>query len=247
VKQTTSAQQVIDRLTERWAAKHSRPPVNCTLGREPRRRRGGSCSACTTPQEFELDQEVAQLIKTGAFKGTGVCPYQVITSHLVAALAFGPETFRARGVGQYRVDPVVKIKGALKRIGTITRAIGWTREDIEAISNKDDWWQALYAVLSAEHELQIALAKFRSQIAGKTSRSPAGPTGALHIQAVARALAGAWRLLTGRLPAKNDKTFHGLLHAAVATIFGHPVKKRNWESATKTAVKHINRDTATKT
>ena len=120
MKQTTSAQQVIDRLTERWAAKHSRPPVNCTLGREPRRRRGGACSACTAPQEFELDQEVAQLIKTGAFKGTGVCPYQVITSHLVAALAFGPEAFRARSAGQYRVDPVVEIKGALKRIGTIT-------------------------------------------------------------------------------------------------------------------------------
>jgi len=246
MKQTTSAQQVIDRLTERWA-KPSRPPVNCTLGRKPLRRRGGACSACTAPQEFELDQEVAQLINTGAFKGTGVCPYQVITSHLIAGIAFGPETFRARSAGQYRVDPVVEIKGALKRIGAVTGAIGWTREDIEALSNKDDWWQALYAVLSAEHELKIAFAKFRSQSPKKTSGPSAGRAGALHIQAVARALAGAWRLLTGRLPAKNDKTFHGLLHIAVATIFGRPVKKRNWESATKTAVKHINRDTATKT
>jgi hypothetical protein len=176
-----------------------------------------------------------------------VCPYQVITSHLIAGIAFGPETFRAQSAGQYRVDPVVEIKGALKRIGAVTGAIGWTREDIEGLSNKDDWWEAIYAVLSAEHELQNALAKFRSQIAVKTSRSPRGPTGALHIQAVARALAGAWRLLTGRLPAKNDKTFHGLLHAAVATIFGHSVKKRNWESTTRTAVAHIKKDAATKT
>jgi hypothetical protein len=246
VKQTASAQQVIDRLTERWA-KASRPPVNCTLGHKPLRRRGGGCSVCTAPQEFQLDQEVAQLINTGAFKGTGVCPYQVITSHLIAGVAFGPEAFRARSAGQYRIDPVVAIKGALKRIGTVTRATGWTREDIEAISNKDEWWEALYAVLSAEHELQIALAKFRSQIAGKTSRSPRGPTGALHIQAVARALAGAWRVLTGYLPAKNDKTFHGLLDAAVATIFGHPAKEPNWESTTRTAVAHIKKDAATKT
>lgn len=246
MKQTASAQQVIDRLTERWA-KASRPPVNCTLGHKPLRRRGGGCSVCTAPQEFQLDQEVAQLINTGAFKGTGVCPYQVITSHLIAGVAFGPEAFRARSAGQYRIDPVVAIKGALKRIGTVTRATGWTREDIEAISNKDEWWEALYAVLSAEHELQIALAKFRSQIAGKTGRSPRGPTGALHIQAVARALAGAWRVLTGYLPAKNDKTFHGLLHAAVATIFGHPAKEPNWESTTRTAVAHIKKDAASKT
>jgi hypothetical protein len=246
VKQAASPQQVIDRLTERWA-KASRQPFKCTFGLKPLPRRGGGCSACTAPQEFELDREVAQLINTGSFKGTGVCPYQVITSHLVAALAFGPEAFRARGVGQYRVDPVVKIKGALKRIGAITRAISWTREDIEAISNKDDWWQALYAVLLAQHELQNALAIFRSQSPKKTSRSSAGRIGALHIQAVARAMAGAWRVLTGRLPERKNEQFHGLLLAAVATLFGHPAKGPNLESATKTAVMHINRDTAKKT
>jgi len=64
---------------------------------------------------------------------------------------------------------------------------------------------------------------------------------------VARALAGAWRVLTGRLPAKNDKKFHGLLHAAVASIFGHPAKEPNWESTTRTAVKHIKNDAASRT
>jgi hypothetical protein len=135
---------------------------------------------------------------------------------------------------------VVEIKGALKRIGTITRATRWSREDIETLINKDDWWQALHAVFSAEHALKNALAIFQSQIPRKTSRSPRGRAGALHIQAVARAMANAWRVLTGHLPAKDNEKFHDLLLAAVATIFGHPAKEPNLESATRTAVEHIN-------
>jgi hypothetical protein len=168
-----------------------------------------------------------------------VCPYQVITSHLVAGLVFGPEAFRAKSAGQYRVDPVVEIKGALKRIGTVTRATGLTREDIGGLSNKDEWGQALHAVFSAEHALKNALAIFQSP-ARKTSRAPRGRAGALHIQAVARAMANAWHVLTGHLPAKDNEKFHDLLLAAVATIFGHPAKEPNWESATRIAVEHIN-------
>jgi hypothetical protein len=195
-----------------------------------------------TLREFELDQAVAQLINAGAFKGTGACPYQVITSHLVAGVVFGPEASRARSAGQYRADPVIEIKGALKRIGTVTRATGWTREDIEAVSNKDDWWQALEAVFSAEHALKYALAIFRSQIPGKTSRSSRGRAGRLHIQAVARATATGWRVLTGRLPAKDNEKFHGLLLAAVATIYGHPENEPNLESVTRVVVERINKD-----
>ena len=71
-----------------------------------------------------------------------MCPYQVITSHLVAGLIFGPEAVRAKSAARYRVDPVMEIKGALKRIGAITRATGWSREDIEGLSNKEDCWEA---------------------------------------------------------------------------------------------------------
>lgn len=243
MKPTPSAQQVIGRLAER-SAKASRVPVKCTLGRKPLPRRGGRCSACTVPREFELDRAVAQLINTGAFKGTGACPYQIITSHLVAGLIFGPEAFRAKSAGQYRVDPVVEIKGALKRIGSITRATGWSREDIETLSNKNEWWEALHAVFSAEHALKNALAIFQSQTPRKTSRSPRGRAGRLHIQAVARAMATAWRVLIGHLPAKDNEKFHGLVLAGVATIFGHPAKEPNLESATRTAVEHINKDAA---
>jgi hypothetical protein len=239
VKQRASTQQVINRLAER-SAEASGAAVKCTLGRRTLGRRGGGCPVCKPSREFELDRAVGQLINTGAFKGTGVCPYQVITSHLVAGLVFGPEAFRAKSAGQYRVDPVVEIKGALKRIGTITRATRWSREDIESLINKDDWWQALHAVFSAEHALENALAIFQSQIPRKTSRSPRGRAGALHIQAVARAMANAWRVVTGHLPAKDNEKFHDLLLAAVATIFGHPAKEPNWESATRTAVEHIN-------
>jgi hypothetical protein len=238
VKQRGSTQQVIDRLLER-STEASGASVKCTLGRRTLGRRGGGCSACKPPREFELDRAVGQLINKGAFKGTSVCPYQVITSHLVAGLIFGPEAFRAKSAGQYRVDPVVEIKGALKRVGAITRATGLTREDIETLSNKNEWGQAVSAVFSAEHALKNALAIFGST-PRKTSRSPRGRAGALHIQAVARAMANAWRVLTGHLPAKDNEKFHDLLLAAVATIFGHPAKEPNWESATRKAVEHIN-------
>ena len=238
-------QQVIDRLAERWA-EANRQPADCKLGLEPPRRRGSGCSACTALQEFELDQEVAQLINAGAFKSTGQCPYQVITSYLIAGLGFGPEAFRARSTGQYRADPVVEIKGALKRIHTVTKATKLTHEDIEALSDKDEWWEALHLVFSAEHALENALALFRSRPPGKT-RSIRGPAGALHIRTVARAMAGAWRALSRHLPAKDNEKFHNLLAVAVATIFGHPAKEPNWESATRTAVEHIKNEAASRT
>jgi hypothetical protein len=243
VKQTARAQQVLDGLAERWA-KARRSPANCRLGLESRRRRGGACTACTAPQDSELDQAVTQLINAGAFKRTGVCPYQIVASHLVAGLTFGPDISRARSAGRARIDPVVKIKGALGRIRPVVRATGLTREEIESLSDKDDRWKALYAVVSAERALETALAWFQSQVAVETGRSRGGRTGALHIQAVARALAGAWHALTGRLPAKDNAKFHDLLGAAVATIFGHPGKEPRWESATRLAVERINKDAA---
>jgi hypothetical protein len=57
-------------------------------------------------------------------------------------------------------------------------------------------------------------------------------------------MATAWRVLTGHLPAKDNVKFHGLVLAGVATIFGHPAKEPNLESATRTAVEHINKDAA---
>ena len=243
MKTTASAQQVINRLAKRWEKARG---LKCMLGRKPLRRRGGGCSICAVKREFELDQAVAQLINAGMFKGTDICPYQVVTSHLVAGLVFGRETFRAKSAGQYRVDPVVEIKGALKRIGAVTRASGWSRDYIETLSNKNDWWEALGAVFSAEHDLEKALAIFRSQIPKKSSRWSRGRAGALHTQAIARAMASAWRVLTGHLPAKDNKKFYGLLLAAVATVFGHPEKEPNWEWATRIAVKRIARDAASR-
>jgi hypothetical protein len=241
VKQMTSPQQVIDRLAKRV----SQPPAHCRLGCEPRRRRGGACSACTAPQEFEIDREIAQLIDGAAFRRPGVCPYRVLASHLVAGLTLGPEVSRARRAGQFRVAPVAEIKGALKRIRTILQATRLSRDEIEAISisNAGDRWQALYAVLVADRALEKALTRFQ---AAKTSRSPRGRTGALHNQAVARAMALAWRQLTGRLPAKDNSKFHDLLLAAIASIFGHPVEEPNLESATRTAVDRIRKDAASR-
>jgi hypothetical protein len=173
VKQTASTQQVIDRLAERV----SQPPAHCRLGREPRRRRGGACSACTAPQEFEIDEEIAQLIDRAALRRPGVCPpYRVVASHLVAGHTLGPEVSRARSAGQFRVDPVAEIKGARRRIRTILHATRLSRDDIEAISisNDGDRWQALYAVLVADRALEKALALFQAEI--PASSSPRGPS-----------------------------------------------------------------------
>jgi hypothetical protein len=57
-------------------------------------------------------KQLQSSLMLGAFKGTGACPYQVITSYVVAGLIFSPEAIRAKSAGWYRVDPVVEIKGA---------------------------------------------------------------------------------------------------------------------------------------
>jgi hypothetical protein len=167
---------------------------------------------------------------------------------LIAGLTFGPEVSYARRAGETRVDPVAEVKSALKRIGGILYASGQSRDDIEviAISNQGDRWQALSAILMAERLLKQALALFQSGMPVKAHGSRRGRTGALHIQAVARAMVGAWRELTGRLPAKDNSTFHDLLLAAIATIFGHPANEPNLESATKKAVERIRKDAASR-
>ena len=172
----------------------------------------------------------------------------MVASHLVAGLTVGPEVSRLRSAGQPPVDPVTETKRILKRIRIFLHATGSTRDNIEAIavSYEGNWWQALYAVLTAERDLEKALALFQSEGSGKSGRSPRGRTGALHYQAIARATAGAWRELTGRLPAKDNSRFHSLLAAAIATIFGHLVKEPNLESATKIAVERIRKDTASR-
>jgi hypothetical protein len=240
-------QQVIDGLAE-WLFKASEPSAECNLGREPPSRRGDACSACKPRPDFEINSEIARLNKLAAFKRPGMCPYRVVVSHLLAGITLGPEAARSRGVGRLRVDPVVEIKEARKRIRSILRAAP-SRDNIEAIASCDggDRWQALYAVVVAERALERALALFQSQITVQVSRSRAGRTGALHNQAVARAMALAWRELSGRLPASKNVNFQGLLLAAIATIFGHPRNEPNLESSIKTAVDRIRQDAASGT
>jgi hypothetical protein len=150
-----------------------------------------------------------------------------------------------RSAGRLRIDPVVEVKGALKRIRTLLFS-GPSRDNIEAIAigNKGPWWWALDAVLTAERALDKALELFRS--IPKPTGSSRGRTGALHNQAVARAMASAWRQLTGRLPAKDNLKFHDLLLAAITSVSGPPANEPNLESATKTAVERIRKDAASR-
>jgi hypothetical protein len=243
VKQKSRSQQVIGGLAE-WGAKASKS--QCKLGREPPRRRGGACPACPPRQELEINGEISRLINLGAFKHPGICPYRVVVSHLLAGLMVGPESLRARSVRRLRIDPTVKIKEARKRIRSILYATGLSRDDIEGLSVSRDSprWQALSAIATADRALEKALALLQSPIAIQTGRLRRGRAGRLHMQAIARAMARAWRRLTGRLPAKNSVRFHALLWGAIVSIFGHSVKKPNFESATRTAVDRIRQDAA---
>jgi hypothetical protein len=239
VKQTASPQQVIDRLAERWGRPAGRP---VTVGLDANRADGVGVRA-----------RCARIIKSLRLTGGDHPAYRQRSVRARRRLPLSsrcepPGCWAHPRTGQPRVDPVVEVKGALKRIRTLL-ASAPSRDNIEAVaisSDGGDWWQALDAVLTAERTLGKALALFQSQIPVKTNRSPRGRTGALHNQAVARAMAGAWRHLTGRLPAKDNSKFHGLLLAAIVSVFGYPVKEPNLESATKTAVERIRKDAASR-
>ena len=246
MKQKANPQYVINTLMEQWRDPKSAP--SCKLGRESLSRRGGACSACKWPIKYELDRAVAHLIDAAIYKRADGCPYRIIASHLLAGLILGPEAFRARGVGRKRIDPLVELKRALRHVRAVLGACGLSRENIAALSHKGDrWYAALYAVLLAEEALGEALQLFEPQSSEKARSSPRGRAGALHIQALARALARAWHVLTGRLPAKNNVKFHELLLAAATTFFGPRSNEPNWESATKRAVEQIRKDMARRT
>jgi hypothetical protein len=237
---TQKAQQVINRLSERWYQGRDEPFPECKLGREPSTRRGGKCSACTIKAEFEFDGEVSRLIDRGTFDRPLACPYRVVTN-LLCAMTIGPEAARARAGKLARVDPVGELKAIVKRVSLFIRATTTlSREDIEALTNDGNEWRPHKLIVSAERNLREALALVQQLERTKArARSRGGRTGDLDIQAVARAMATAWRELTGSLPAKENLSFHSLLSAATITVLGDLPHDPNWEAATQTARQRI--------
>jgi hypothetical protein len=231
-------QATIKRLAERWA-QAERSPVDCQLGANSLRRRGGGCANCAPPDEYELDRAIAELINARIFRRATECPYTIVTSHLLAGLAFAPEAFRARSSGQQLVDPVLELKGAVARVRRVLGATRLAAEDIEALSEQGGKWAALYEVLSADRALHKALDWFIAEIPQQSRLARGGRTGALDVQALTRAMALAWRNLTGRLPGKDNTNFLDLLSAAHATVFGQRAREPNWEAATRRTLKHI--------
>ena len=237
---TQKAQQVINRLSERWYQGRDEPFPECKLGREPRTRRGGKCSACTIKAEFEFDGEVSRLIDRGTFDRPLACPYRVVTN-LLCAMIIGPEAARARAGKLARVDPVRELKAIIKRVSLFIRATTTlSREDIDALRDDENEWRPHKLIVSAERNLREALTLLEQlERAKPRARSRGGRTGNLDIQAVARAMATAWRELTGSLPAKDNLSFHSLLSAATITVLGDLPRDPNWEAATQTARQRI--------
>jgi hypothetical protein len=237
---TQETQQVINHLGERWHQGRAKPFPECKLGREPGRRRGGKCSACTITAEFEVDKEVSRLIDKGTFDQPVVCPYRVVTN-LLCAMLLGPEAARARGRKLDRIDPIRELKAITKRVGMfIFDTTTLSREDIEALVDDQNEWRPHKLIVSAERNLREALALIQQLERTKPRAHPRrGRTGDLDIQAVARAMATAWRKLTGELPGKETLSFHSLLSAATVTVLGDLPNEPNWEAATQTARQRI--------
>jgi hypothetical protein len=120
-----------------------------------------------------IEQAIAELIDSGAFTRPSLCPYRVVASHLIAGLWLGPEASRDRSARRDRVDPVVKVKGALRCLRSILHA-GPNRDDVEAIAigNTGHRWQALYAVLTAERALKEALRLFATVVFRRAKLTP---------------------------------------------------------------------------
>jgi hypothetical protein len=157
-------------------------------------------------------------------------------------MTLGSEAARARGSNLDRVDPIRELKAALRHIRAVLRMTTLSSEDIEAlIDDEDDISdiKALKLVVPAERNLRAALQQLNHI---KPTNPRRGRTGELKVQAVVRAMARAWRVLTGRLPAKDNARFHDLLSSATATVFEELPHQPNWESATETARKPIQRD-----
>jgi hypothetical protein len=238
---TQKAQQVINRLSERWY--QGRDVPECKLGREPRTRRGGKCSACTIKAEFEVDKEVSRLIDKGIFDQPVACPYRVVTNHL-CGITLGPEAARAGGRKLDRIDPIRELKAITKRVGMfIFDTTTLSREDIDALIDDENEWRPHKLIVSADRNLREALALIQQLERTKPRAHPrGGRTGHLGIQAVARAMATAWRKLTGELPGKENLSFHSLLSAATITVLGDLPHDPNWETATQTARQRILRN-----
>lgn len=154
-------------------------------------------------------------------------------------LTMGPEVGRARINKSNRIDPVHELTQALVHIGEVLRTTTLSTEDIEVMVGEEDDLRILKLVASAQRNLRAAVGMLRPLVQQHARPSRVGRTGDLGIQAVSRAMALAWRELVGSLPAKDNTSFHGLLSAAVVTLFGELPEEPNWEAATHTARRRI--------
>jgi hypothetical protein len=212
--------------------------VECKLARE-RRRRSSKCSACRFGEpELEIDHAIAQLISNGSLVSSKQCPYLAFTSALVVGVMSGPEAELSGWQGQ--LTRIRELETALSHIARALHTMPQSRDEILDRAEEDDpYFTALAKVIEAEalisHAWDFLKQKYKSETGGIEPFSSRGRPRALDLQGIVIACADEWERLMGKQPGKNNVSFHDLLQAASATVFGPRETEPDWGWAIREA------------
>ena len=224
---------------ELWARLLLKDAGECKLGREPAKRPDGHCSACKAKTEFPFDEMVGKLIAKGIFDGTRLCPYREVNSALVVALLCGPGAEMTRREADR--TRIAELQKALTHLDLFFQTFGPDRGELTDRREEDPLFAHIAEVSGAEFHISRALEYLKNLYAedekNRSLRPPGGRRGNLDLQAIARMMAQAWESLTGKLPAKNNVKFQGLLAAAAETALGPLDPDTNWEWYARVGVK----------
>jgi hypothetical protein len=197
------------------------------------------CTACKAKTEFPFDEMVGKLIAKGIFDGTRLCPFREVNSALVVALLCGPGAeMTHREADRTRIAELQK---ALTHLDLFFQTFGPDRGELADRREEDPLFAHIAEVSGAAFHISRALEYLKNLYAedekNRSLRPPGGRRGNLDLQAIARMMAQAWETLTGKLPAKNNVKFQGLLAAAAETALGPLDPDMNWEWYARVAVK----------
>jgi hypothetical protein len=224
---------------ELWARLRLEKDVECKLGREPAKRGGGRCTACTAKTEFAFDEMVGTLIAKGIFDGTRLCPYRQVNIALVVALLLGPGAEMTRRESDR--TRVAELQKALTHLELFLQTFGPDRGELTDRREEDPLFAHIADVSGAEFHISRTLKYLKNRNAEDEKNHPLPPSGGrrgnLELQAIASTMAQAWERLTGKLPAKNNVKFQDLLAAAAKTVLGPLDSDTNWEWYSRVGVK----------
>lgn len=215
---------------------------------------GRPCSNCNTPSPaLPLDQKIQQLLQAEKISvgpkqpfaypllmevplvEYSRCPFFIINEALFYEVLTGA-LFRSYLQEDYRQTCKDMAKEAKRAINAIRDCfephadshLFLSQMDIVADKQGGD---PVWAMLDYSKKMETELSKL---IAG--AKSSAGPRGNAVRRSIYITMLRVWKELTGRLPAKNNTTFHDLADAALRIIDPTTSMDYSAEAATNTAI-----------